>query len=118
MNNPQKRLLWESYDDIRSLLRPGGRIGVGASNHCAHGKNLVLETILDWHPFEYYTSEYPLGVRSNHFEILPDGTRLNIYLRLKMSGPGWLRRLLAQLMGRMSGVEQQFSTLARLIENS
>jgi hypothetical protein len=39
------------------VIRPGGRTGVGASNHCAHGKNgLACETILDWRPFDYVTS--------------------------------------------------------------
>jgi hypothetical protein len=65
MNDIQKRLKWENYSDIRPLLRPGGRIGVGARNHCAHGRNLVIETILDWKPFEYYTTEYPWLSRHN-----------------------------------------------------
>lgn len=116
MNDPQKRLLWEAYDDIRPILRPGGRFGTGARNHCAHGKNVVLETILDWRPFEYFTQGYPMGIRSNHLEPLLNGTRLTVNLKLKAPLPGLLKRILANLMGRMSGVERQFDTLVRLIE--
>lgn len=118
MNDPQKRRLWENYEEIRPLIRPGGRLGAGARNHCAHGKNVILETILDWRPFEYYTNEYPIGVITNHFETLPNGTRVNIHLKLKAPLPRWLKRLLAPLMGRMIGMEGQLDTLVRLIENS
>jgi hypothetical protein len=115
MNDVQKRLKWESYNDIRPLLRPGGRTGAGARNHCAHGKNLVLEKILDWRPFEYYTTEYPMATQSQYLEPLSNGTRLNIYFKLKVSLPRWLTRLQTQFMFKLFKVEQQFDTLARLI---
>jgi class 3 adenylate cyclase len=115
MNDIQKRLKWENYDDIRPLHRPGGRTGAGTRNHCAHGKNLVIETVLDWQPFVYYTTDYPMAVHSQYLEPLPDGTRLNIYFKLKMQLPRWLRRLLVQLMFKLFKTEQQFDTLVRLI---
>lgn len=116
MNDPQKRLLWESFDDVRPILRPGGRLGTGASNHCAHGKNVVLETVLDWRPFEYYTNEYPTGTISNHLEAIDVGTRLTVRLKLKVRAPRWLKRLLAQFMEKMTRVDRQFDTLVRLIK--
>jgi hypothetical protein len=115
MNDVQKRLKWENYDDIRPLFRPGGRTGVGASNHCAHGKNLVLETILDWKPFEYYTVEYPMAIQSHNLEPLPNGTRLNVYFKLKMPLPRWLTRSVARFMFTQFKVAEQFETMARMI---
>jgi len=115
MNNIQKRLKWENFDDIRPLLRPGGRTGAGARNHCAHGRDMVVETILDWRPFEYSTTEYPMGIRSAYLEPLSDGTRLNIYFKLKMPLPRWLTRPLAKLMFKLVKTEQQFDTMARMI---
>ena len=115
MNDVQKRLKWENYDDIRPLFRPGGRTGVGASNHCAHGKNLVLETILDWKPFEYYTVEYPMAIQSHNLEPLPNGTRLNVYFKLKMPLPRWLTRSVARFMFTQFKVEEQFEKMARMI---
>jgi hypothetical protein len=115
LNDIQKRLQWEMYDDIRPMLRPGGRIRAGASNHCAHGKDVVLETIVDWRPFDYYTAEYPMGIQSHHLEPLPEGTRLNVHSKLKMSLPGWLRRLISNMMDKRFKVEQQYDTLVRLI---
>jgi class 3 adenylate cyclase len=116
MNDVQKRLKWENYDDIRPLLRPGGRTTAGARNHCVHGKNLVLETILDWRPFVYYTTEYPMAIQSRYLEPLSDVTRLIIYFKLKMPVPRRLARLLARLMFKLMKVEQQFDTMVRLIE--
>jgi hypothetical protein len=115
MNEIQKRLMWENYDDIRSLFRPGGRMGVGAQNHCAHGKNLVVETILGWKPFEYYTIEYPIAIRTHHLRSQGEDTQLNVYFRLKISLPRWLIRLLARFMFTQFKVEEQFERMARMI---
>ena len=115
MNDIQKRLRWENYDDIRPLLRPGGRMGTGAQNHCAHGKNLVVETILDWKPFEYYTVEYPIAIQTHHLRSQGENTQLNVYFKLKMSRPRWLTHLLASLMFTQFKVEEQFEAMVRMI---
>jgi hypothetical protein len=66
--------------------RPGGRTTVGASNHCAHGKDLNVETILDWRPFQYVTSEQVNGAKVMRqtvmFEPTADGkgTHVSYYL--------------------------------------
>jgi class 3 adenylate cyclase len=115
MNDVQKRLRWENYDDIQPLFRPRGRMGPGAQNHCAHGKNLVIETILDWKPFEYYTVEYPMAIQSHNLEPLSSGTRLNVYFKLKMPLPRWLTRSVARFMFTQFKVEEQFERLVRRI---
>ena len=33
----------------------GGRHGPGSANHCIHGKDAVVEEILDWRPHDYGT---------------------------------------------------------------
>jgi hypothetical protein len=67
-------------EDVR-----GGRRGVGTTNHCIHGKDAIVEEILDWRPFEYWTMgvQFPApGVpRFVMTDVLtPDdgGTRLTI----------------------------------------
>jgi hypothetical protein len=53
-NDPQRRSRWITNTVWTVLDRPGGRTGVGAKNHCAHGKHDVTrETVLDWQPFDY-----------------------------------------------------------------
>ena len=34
-----------------------GRVVTGSEVHCYHGQRLTLQTVVDWHSFEYYTSE-------------------------------------------------------------
>jgi hypothetical protein len=32
-----------------------GRRGAGTQNHCFHGKDAVIEDVIDWRPFDYVT---------------------------------------------------------------
>jgi class 3 adenylate cyclase len=87
LNDPQKRLLWSGLE-VRPLIRPGGRLREGAQNHCVHGKNVMIESVLDWRPFDYFTVETTSGlgkIRSTYAleetssgTILEDRTRLSL----------------------------------------
>ncbi len=52
-----------------------GRAGIGSLYVCAHGKNQVLQPILDWEPFEEYTtSDLIMGAQFLHtIQVAPDG---------------------------------------------
>jgi hypothetical protein len=48
--------LWQVGTDRVDQTNPaGGRRGAGTTNHCVHGHGAVVEEILDWRPFDYYT---------------------------------------------------------------
>lgn len=107
--NPDKRnimmpnVIWSAGD------RPRGREGIGASNHCAHGKGVSTEVVVDWKPFEYSTIEsYENGkkmmVETDRFEPLPDAcTRLHVFVKLNLPLPGFIRRVIARraILGSM-----------------
>jgi hypothetical protein len=39
-----------------AIKKVRGRSGIGARNHCVHGKNeIVVEDVLDMKPFDYFT---------------------------------------------------------------
>jgi hypothetical protein len=116
MNDIQKRLLWETLHDVHPLLRPGGRMGTGAQNHCAHGKNAFVETIVDWRPFETFTIDTGSALMSRYLEDHGEKTLMNIYMKMKWRMPRWLIRPLVGFMLRIGKVDQQFDTLVRLIE--
>jgi uncharacterized protein YndB with AHSA1/START domain len=52
--SPALRPKWRAADEILETVA-GGRRGVGTVNHCMHGKDAVIEEILDWRPFECLT---------------------------------------------------------------
>ena len=118
INDIQKRLLWETLHDVQPLLRPGGRMGTGAQNHCAHGKNVFVETIVGWRPFETFTIDIGSALMSRYLEDHVEKTLMNIYMKMKLPTPRWLTRPLVGFMMKIGRVDQQFDTLVRLIEES
>jgi uncharacterized protein YndB with AHSA1/START domain len=97
-HDPEKRNIWNGGHVTWSAgFRPQGRPGIGSSNHCAHGKSVSTEVMVDWHPFEYYTAHsfengkhtYTETVR---FEALPDGgTRIRDAHKVHMPIPRFIR---------------------------
>lgn len=103
LQDPVKRNLWTGGHVHWSVGdRPQGRRGKGASNHCAHGKSLSTEVILDWRPFEYSTTEsFDSGKKTFaetiRFELLPNGsTRVHDLMQIHMPFPRFLRRMMAR----------------------
>jgi class 3 adenylate cyclase len=117
LNDPQKRVLWGTMDEVRPVLQPGGRSGPGARNHCMHGKNAVVQDILDWRPFDYYTQRDMSGPLLFTFRLtpLPAGTRLTVHARLERPLPAALRRVLLTAIFRALGVRQVYEKLGRLL---
>jgi hypothetical protein len=63
LTSPELRGRWNGDAVIR--VTPGGREGVGVTNHCMHGEDAMVEHVLDWRPFDYFTKSYELpGVGS------------------------------------------------------
>ena len=97
-HNPEKRNIWNGGSVIWFAgARPQGRSGIGSSNHCAHGKSVITEVMVDWHPFEYYTAHsfengkqtYTETVR---LEALPNGgTRIRDAHKVHMPIPRLIR---------------------------
>ena len=86
-------------------LRPGGRTGPGAINHCDHGVGDVLETVLDWRPFDYYTVEMRITpgrfimTQTTYLEAEPDGrTEVTVYYRLQNPGLRWMARTFSKFV--------------------
>ncbi len=102
LNSPVKRLEWQTNLERVDQNNPAGRQGVGTTNHCVHGKAVVLEEILDWRPFRYVTKRLLfskfLGPTVNTMELRPVGessTEVHHRGRLEASG---LRRAIFKLM--------------------
>jgi hypothetical protein len=120
LTSPHKRMLWQDVKRIDEE-NPGGRRGPGATAHCVHGSNAILQEILDWRPFRYFTLRQQIsrfGEWVWTLELRPTddgGTELRIR-------PERLTRLMQRLMWKlmrrkfMADEEEQHQRLLALVE--
>jgi uncharacterized protein YndB with AHSA1/START domain len=54
VTSPQHHAGWRRSDGVVENTAKGRR-GAGTQNHCLHGKDAVIEDIVDWRPFDYVT---------------------------------------------------------------
>jgi hypothetical protein len=99
VNNPKKRSQWLEVSDWNPKERPSGRTIKGATNHCANSN--FFENIIDYRPFNYYTSEIK-GKKisfnlTGKFDPVPDGTKFTWFLKINSNLP----RLIKKLWGRI-----------------
>jgi uncharacterized protein YndB with AHSA1/START domain len=89
LTTPGRRIEWMAgvTDVIQDAT--GNRRAVGGTNHCMHGKDAIVEEVLDWRPFDYFTIRSivetpggPIGI-VNTFEIEPTATGSRISLRFR-----------------------------------
>jgi uncharacterized protein YndB with AHSA1/START domain len=101
--DPEKRLRWQpNQTAIRNKPNEHGRIGAGASSHCAHGVGGdALREYLDWRPYKYFTNRFtPLswvpmffpGVETTEFIPTDAGTTM-VHYRFRLKDRGRLMRL-------------------------
>ena len=110
LTKPGRRVGWMTgvTDVIQDA--PGNRRGVGATNHCMHGPDAILEEVLDWRPFDYYTLrttlETPGGpvrvVSTTELEPTPDGTL--VHMRFAQPGTKREREAWAAMLPMFEGV--------------
>ena len=56
LTTPGQRMTWQPWvTEVTIKGATGGRRGLGSANHCLHGKDAVIEEILDWRPYDYVT---------------------------------------------------------------
>ncbi|CAN5812805.1 hypothetical protein BH23CHL8_BH23CHL8_14290 [soil metagenome] len=81
ITSPVRRPQWSpGVSEVREES-PGGRRGPGTTNHCMHGKDAILEEILDWRPPHYWlvraTATFvpgePQALISDELTALPGG---------------------------------------------
>jgi hypothetical protein len=80
-----------------------GRHGAGTVNHCIHGKDVIIEEVLDWQPPDYLTRRiqmFDTGVTLTATHALSDrengGTRIEVRVAAPAPEPEQMERF-AQL---------------------
>ncbi len=126
LNDPAKIISWSPNRYIVPVLRVGGRIGVGARNHCMHGKKItMIETVLDWKPFSYFTIQQESKMIPVDFFITnaleplgENGSRLsfNLIAKFPVPLPGWLSARLGGMVVKVFGMDKEYFTLQKMLE--
>lgn len=87
LTDPQKRMQWQVPGTDRvDQTNAAGRRGVGTTNHCVHGHGTVVEEILDWRPFDYFTNQSNVpgfGLMRFTFELTPTDTGTTLQMRIE-----------------------------------
>ena len=87
LTKPGQRMSWQPWvTEVAIEGATGGRRGPGSANHCMHGKDAVIEEILDWRPYDYVTDRTILATPSGpvkvlhtiEFEPVPAGTVIHL----------------------------------------
>jgi class 3 adenylate cyclase len=86
VTTPGRRIGWQVGVTAVDVIAPGNRRGVGAANHCMHGRRASVEELLDWRPYDYFTIRNtvptPIGpvafLQTTEFEPTPSGTTLHM----------------------------------------
>ena len=67
-----------------------GRRGAGTVNHCMHGKDVIIEEVLDWQPPDYLTRRTQLfdtGVNLTLTHALSDGPGGGTRIEVRVAPP-------------------------------
>lgn len=89
LTSPRLRTVWSYGTTGADERTDNGRRGPGTIIHCMHGKDVVIEEIVDWSPPDYVTRRYQMPVTgappfvvTHALSQLPDGsTRLTASMK-------------------------------------
>jgi hypothetical protein len=120
LNDPHKRGEWVEGTTWTAHTLPSGRTGPGASNHCAHGKGVVVEQIVDWRPFDYYSTTVNHGMITVRDTLVltpvSNATHLSHRILMDMPLPRLAIRPLAKLIvSRVMKIEKCWDRIEKLI---
>lgn len=120
---PEHRLRWSAGITGLDEQTVGGRRGVGTLSHCQHGKDTILEEILDWEPPHHQTVRVQMPIpgvpRLVYTDVLEPtdegGTRVTMRVARPRSRKD--RAVAAAIWpGIKASIEAGLATLAPLVE--
>jgi hypothetical protein len=121
LTDPNKRRDWVPHSNISVTQKPLGRTGPATRYHCAVSD--VIEEILDWRPFQYYTvhlikGRFKIMITSN-LEPSGNGTQVRWNMKLLGSLPRIIGRPITRFfMNKKFQLDNNFKRLAQLTAES
>jgi uncharacterized protein YndB with AHSA1/START domain len=126
LTEPGRRTGWQAaVTEIVVTGTTGGRRGPGATNHCMHGKDAIIEEILDWRPYDYLSIRTIVNTPGGtvkmletielepvtsgttiHYRFAPPATKRELAI-MKEIGPPYADMLRASLQTLIAQIEAQ-----------
>lgn len=111
--DPQLRLHWLQADGMSTRENDKGRLSVGSEYHCDHGDLKVIQTIVDWKPFEYMTFDVSFA-KDQRFRLTTRLTQKNGATRVswyffKLGGSNFINTFITKRKtSKMQGMLSDF----------
>ena len=126
ITSPARRIQWQyGATGIEQVDGPAARRGAGTVNHCIHGKDLIIEEVLDWRPVDYVTVRTQLPVPGvpklvNSFVLIDQGDgRTRVEMRVARPKSAKDRAIAAQLLPMLDvSINEGLKALRPLIEGA
>ncbi|HEY3523687.1 MAG TPA: DUF2652 domain-containing protein [Candidatus Limnocylindrales bacterium] len=88
ITSPARRIRWQAgVTEVREANATGRR-GVGTTNHCMHGRDAIVEEIVDWRPFDHVTLRFQMPIpgvpkllMTEQLEAVEGGTRVSLRVK-------------------------------------
>ncbi len=130
LTKPGQRMTWQPWvTEVTIKGATGGRRGPGSENHCMHGKDAVIEEILDWRPYDYVTDRTILDTPGGPVKLLhtieleptTEGTTIHLRFAAPKSkreralmgdiGPGYGEALQASVPSLVAQLDAAYAAL-------
>ena len=104
ITTPGARMGWSLGVTGITTDSDSGRREVGATNHCMHGQDEILEQILDWRPFDYVTMRSTMETSggpisfNNTLELEPTANGTIVHMRFAAPETDRERAILDQML--------------------
>ena len=123
MTQPGRRVAWSHGVTDVIVDAPGNRRGVGTTNHCMHGKDAIVEEVLDWRPFDYFTVRSVMGTPAGPvkflttFEFQPTVDGTTVHMRIGVGRSTRDRALLVPVLPMFKPIfAANAATLRQLVD--
>ena len=108
---PGRRSGWQAgVTDVLLADSTGNRRSVGATIHCMHGTEAVIEEILDWRPYDYWTNRSTINTPAGPMKMLatvelePTTTATSVHFRYAAPASAKERAILQDMLPVYEGM--------------
>ncbi|MGB7290813.1 MAG: DUF2652 domain-containing protein [Thermodesulfobacteriota bacterium] len=127
VTGPNFRKQWLSANDVTANTNDKGRMGIGTTYICSHGRYKINQVIVDWRPFEYLTVDTAMpmkGIQRHTTQLTPRGGGTRVSWRFdEITGRNrihtlMLRMLFNSMKGKItSRLKEGSKKVLEMIEN-